>query len=515
MTSNFTTPILSSNSGKNLERLTEFAEFWKIPYARQITSLRGDPIFSSGKTDFAVRSGHPTVVSPSGPEDSRKIASDYGLEVRQRKATLTLPVKNTEPVALDAIIYEFQGSRLEPVISSDNGTYVLSRIEGTGIHLLSLDIVREYEERLYGGIEDSPSTRFKLISRLPVPYNIVPRPIRDWSLRRSLTKGQQDKEPAPVEFLRLVFLAALATVSENPIPRLAFWRKGKTYAMAVTHDIETSEGLNNGTGQLLRIEKDVKVRSTWNIPTDRYKLSARGLTELAKEGDIGAHDTFHDGRLILSPLEEKISRARQAKEKLEKLSGVSVFGFRAPLLQHSQELLSAIGKAGYEFDSSTPSSEWVSPTSSKPHGTGTVFPFQYEDIWEIPVSLPQDHQLIRIRQLSTNEAVKVTLKTASHLRALGGACILLVHPDYDYASLENEQDYRQLVDFFTVDPKCAVMTMKELVTWWKVRNGARITLSDAEPRIVNGTRTESSADGLHIETITGYDQNGLRIENRS
>lgn len=513
MTNSYTTAILSSTSDQNLERLTEFAEFWKIPYTRQITSVQSDPIFSSGKNDIATTSSHPTVVSPSSTEDARKIASDYGITLRQRETTLTLPGRNRELVRLDTIIHEFQGSKLEPVISSNDGTPLLSRIEGTRVHLLSLDIVHEYEERLYDGIEDAPSTRFKITSKLPVPYSLVPRPIRDWSLRRSLKRGQYEKEPAPVEFLRLAFIATLITISENPIPHIAFWRAGKTHAMAITHDVETSRGLNQGTKQLLQIEKDAKVRSNWNIPTDRYKITARVLTELAKQGDVGAHDTSHDGRLILLTLEDKISRVRQAKEKLEKLTGTTVFGFRAPLLQHSRELLSAISMAGYEYDSSTPSSEWVSPTSSKPHGTGTVFPFQYDGIWEIPVSLPQDHQLTRIRQLSTKEAVKVTLKAASHVRALGGVCVLLVHPDYDYASPENEQDYRQLVESFTADPECTVMTMKEVVTWWKLRTDARISISDSELRIVNRTGREDRSTGLHIETITGYDQNGLRVRN--
>ena len=514
MTSNFTTTTISAPNELALERLTEFAEFWKIPYTKQLTGVKSDPIFASGRTEIATKSNHPTVFSPRGIDDARKIALYYGLEVRQRETILSLPVKQSQSVTMQTIIHEFQGSNLEPVISSDNGTQILSRISGTQIYLLPVDIVREYEQKLYTRMEDSPSIRFRLISKLPIPYSIIPSNIRDWSLRRSLGRNKQEKEPAPVEFLRLVFIAALAKLSDKPIPRLAFWKKGKTYATAITHDVETSKGLATGTEQLLSIEESLDIRSTWNIPSDRYKLPARSLKQLAQKGDIGAHDTLHDGRLILSSLKEKINRARRAKEKLERLTGASVLGFRAPLLQHSRELIISVGRAGYEYDSSTPTLEWVSPTSSRPHGTGTVFPFQFEGIWEIPVSLPQDHQLTRIRQLSTSDAVKTTLETASHVKALGGACVLLVHPDYDYAYPENEHDYKQLLGSFMHDAECAVMTMKDLVTWWSLRSNSTIDLTGSEPQIVHELGAKGSENGLLIETITGYDRNGLRIEDK-
>ena len=514
MSSNFTTTTISALKEPDLERLAEFAEFWKIPYTRQLTGEKSDPVFASGRTEIATNSNHPTVFSPRGIDDARKIALYYGLEVRQRETTISLPVKPSHTVTMQTIIHEFQGSNLEPAISSDNGTQILSRISGTQIYLLPIDIVREYEQRLYTGMEDSPSIRFRLISKLPIPYSIVPPNIRDWSMRHSLGRNKQEREPAPVEFLRLVFIAALAKISEKPIPRLAFWKRGKLYAAAITHDVETSKGLSTGTEQLLSIEEGLDVRSTWNIPSDRYKLPARSLAQLAQKGDLGAHDTLHDGRLILSSFEEKINRARRAKEKLERLTGASVLGFRAPLLQHSRELIESVGKAGYEYDSSTPTLEWVSPTSSLPHGTGTVFPFQFKGICEIPVSLPQDHQLTRIRQLSTSDAVKTTLETASHVKALGGACVLLVHPDYDYAYPENELDYKHLLGSFTHDAECVVMTMKNLVSWWKLRSNSTIDLSGSEPRIVHQLGTKDSENELLIQTITGYDRKGLAIEDK-
>lgn len=513
MAGNFSTTILASEKPQNLQRLVEVAEFWKIPYDSNITKDHIGTIFSSGRIERSIAKDHYVIISPCDQENAGRLASEYGLECRSQVENLTLRLNRTNSATLNIYHYEFSGQRLEPIIRSGYNK-MLSRVEGTDTYVLSLDLVGEYERRLYGGLDDSPSTRFRLLSKLPVSYNIIPQRIRDWSLRRSLDRQTQENNLAAVDFLRILFLASLAAISDKPIPRIGFWRKGKKYSMAITHDVETSYGLRTGSKQLLHVEKEIGVRSTWNIPSDRYYLPREILSSIASEGDIGAHDTVHDGRLILSSLEEKIDRTRKAKEKLERLSGASVVGFRSPLLQHSRELLTAIGKAGYEYDSSTPSSETISPTSSKPHGTSTVFPFEYGGILEIPVSLPQDHQLTRIRQLNTSDAAKKILDVASHVRELGGVCVLLIHPDYEYGLPENEGDYKSLLEAFQADISCEMLTMKQIAGWWKKRMETSIDLSNTEPRLIRPqpTASASTEDGLHIEMITGYDKDGFRVE---
>src|SRR5207245_11021107 len=151
---------------------------------------------------------------------------------------------------------------------------------------------------------------------------------------------------------------------------------------------------------------DVGVASECNITRERYPISSQLLISLAGAGEVGAHDTKHDGRLIFESFENKVERVGRCKSRLESLCKKEVRGFRAPLLQHGQELLAALGKAGYMYDSSAPSWEPLSPTSFRPHGVGTVFPFFVSGLLEIPVSLPQDHQLIRVSGLATSEAVE-------------------------------------------------------------------------------------------------------------
>ncbi len=513
----FPTTALTSTLEENRDRLVEFAEFWKIPYTTRVRSGTGQVIFSSGRIDQSNTDDNPIILSPTGPEDSARIASDYGLELKTKETCLQPTVRRGVKASLRTTVREFVGPSLQTVLSFDD-TRILSRLEGSKIYFLSIDIVGEYESRLYDGLEDIPSTRFRLLSKFPASYNMVPSKFRNWSLRRAISaEGLQEGKMGSVECLRTIFLASLAVVWDRPIPRIAFWKPGKSYSMAITHDVETRRGLVDGAHQLLGIEKNLGLRSTWNIPSDRYPLSTASLREIIEAGDIGAHDTAHDGRLVLLSFQEKVSRAIQAREKLERLCEKKVRGFRAPLLQHSSELLTAVRRAGYEYDSSVPSWETLSPTSQKPHGVGTVFPLLLNGIWEIPVSLPQDHQLIQLQDLTPAEATKHTLQQARWIRGLNGSCILLVHPDYDYGLEENEKDYRHLLEAFSRDPACDIMTMREVADWWALRNGAQIGTVHGEPCIIPseiGHHATPGMENLLLEFVTGYDRDGFRVEAR-
>jgi hypothetical protein len=299
--------------------------------------------------------------------------------------------------------------------------------------------------------------------------------------------------------------------SEGPVPRIGFWERGKEYVASVTHDTESRKGLEEGAPNLLDVETKLGIRSTWNLPSDRYAVSTPVLRDLAKVGDIGAHDTRHDGRLILVSLEAKTQRATQSKRKLELTGNTTVLGFRSPLLQHSRELLTAVEKAGYEFDSSVPSWEPLSPTSQKPHGMGTVFPLQIDGIIEIPVTLPQDHQFLRIMGLSPRETVNELLHLSAWIRMIGGACIILVHPDYEFGQPEYQTEYARLLEEFRKDPQCKIMTMKEIARWWKMRNAAYIDISNGVASIRSG-QNDPAVGTLDLQIVTGYGSNGFEIQ---
>jgi len=364
---------------------------------------------------------------------------------------------------------------------------------------------------MYDRIDENPSRRFRLLTKMPFSYRIVPSSIRNRVFKaKGSISGLREQALGPVECLRSIFLAALVIASGSPIPTIGFWRRGKSYALAVSHDVETRVGLEDGAGVLIGVEKEIGIRSTWNIPSDRYPLSSQLLIALAETGEVGGHDTKHDGRLVFTSFKDKVGRVRRCRERLESLSKREVRGFRAPLLQHGRELVEALGRAGYEYDSSMPSWEPLSPTSLGPHGVGTVFPFLISGIVEIPVSMPQDHQLIRVGGLSVEQAVDQLLEVSRWVKKIGGACVLLVHPDYEFGQESGRDEYRRLLETFRLDPTCDVMTLGEMARWWTYRQESHL---DATGMIsARSSESKDRVGELDLEFVTGYSSEGFKVE---
>ncbi len=512
MTGPLASVTLTADVPENLSTLAELADFWKLPYSTSLNGSTTCVLISSGiPSDEKTSDDEPVVIIPAKPEDFQKLASKYDVRTVGKRVTVRLPIAPGASTAIITTITEFQGLRLQPLLTA-NGVTLLSRVRGTRTNLASLDIVSEYRRRVYDGLEDEPSSIFRLVSTMPVSYHVVPGTLRNWSLRRARhATGPDEESIGPVECLRAIFLASVVLASGERVPRIGFWEHGKKYVASFTHDTESRKGLEEGALSLLDVETKLGIRSTWNLPSDRYPVSTPVLRDLARAGDIGAHDTRHDGRLILVSLEKKTERATQCRRKLESSGNTTVLGFRSPLLQHSRELLTAIKLAGYEFDSSVPSWEPLSPTSQKPHGIGTVFPLKIDGITEIPVTLPQDHQFLRIMGLSPHETVDELLRLSAWIRTIGGACIILVHPDYEFGQPKYQTEYARLLEEFRRDPECKIMTMKEIARWWKLRSTAYLDVSTGEARI-RSKQSDPAVETLDLQIVIGYGSNGFEIE---
>jgi len=86
----------------------------------------------------------------------------------------------------------------------------------------------------------------------------------------------------------------------------------------------------------------------------------------------------------------------------------------------AQPTASRVSGQGWFSNTTRPCPSWeiLSPTSLKPHGVGTIFPFEINGILEIPVSLPQDHQLIRVAGQRPSAAVDTLLRLSTWIRGL-------------------------------------------------------------------------------------------------
>jgi peptidoglycan/xylan/chitin deacetylase (PgdA/CDA1 family) len=507
----FSPVVLIGNNEEEVSILKEYAEFWKVPFILASRANEKNTLLTSNTGAVLENVSNPVIISPTGVDGARGIAEQFGLELVSKEARVRMPVSPSASVSFQATLYQFSGPNLEERLG-DGHTTILYRIRGSNIHILSADLISEYRRLLHERMGEVANWKFRLVTRMPLSYSFIPSSLRNRAFRtKKDLVSVQGEVYGPVECLRSIFLASLVTVSSDPVPMVRFWRRGKSFALAVSHDVETRLGLEDGAARLIEVEKELGIRSTWNVPSDRYPLSSQLLVSLAKGGEIGAHDTRHDGKLLFTKGEAKVKRVRHCKERLERLSGKEVRGFRAPLLQHSRELVDSLGEAGYEYDSSMPSWEPLSPTSLKPHGVGTVFPFLISDVVEVPVSLPQDHQLIRAGGLGVAEAVDYLVDLSAWIKNIGGACVLLVHPDYEFSGGEGLEEYRRLLVSFRSDPSCDIMTLNEMARWWANRQRSYIDGSGKIETKLNDTSTIGRGE-LEVALAIGYGPNGFVIQ---
>jgi hypothetical protein len=512
LTEQLTSPVaLSARDSQNLAILREYAEFWKIPYTLEQVQDRDQILLTEGMIDGAISPEHsPVIISPAEVEEAKRVARRFDLDVSKEEVLLRMPVSPGTFVSLKTTLNQFSGSLLKPMLKAGDIT-ILHKVLGSNLHVLSVDLVSEYRRLIYGGLDENPSWKFRLLAMLPFSYDAIPASVRNrvFKARKSIAELREEML-GPVECLRTIFLASLLVSSGKTIPRIGFWRRGKSHALAVSHDVETQVGLEDGASRIVEVERKLNIRSTWNIPSERYPLSSQLLTSLARTGEVGGHDTKHDGRLLFAGYKGKVERLIQCKERLELLAKSDIRGFRSPLLQHSREILEAVAKAGFKFDSSLPSCEALSPTSLKPHGVGTIFPFSISGIVEVPVSLPQDHQLIRAGGLELGQAVDRLIDLSRWVKGVGGACVLLIHPDYEFGLEGGQDEYHRLLQTFRSDPSCDIMTLGELAEWWAKRERCQIVVTEGRVSLQQAKcQTEV---GLELEFVMTYGIEGFGVK---
>jgi len=286
-------------------------------------------------------------------------------------------------------------------------------------------------EGLLMKLSPRPSMFFRAASYVPGSYRLVPEKLRAMYLRY-LLRGKLARARG-LNFLRHIE----GTPLREPV--------GPHEATCImTHDIETRRGLVRAL-RLKLVEEKKDISSIWFVPSREFRLDRRILGRLAEGAEVGSHDLRHDGRIMFLSESRLVERFRESKSHIESLIEKPVRWFRAPLLQHHARMFRALARAGYEYDSSVPTWEPAHPVVGGPYWTGLIGPIEVSGILEVPLTLPQDHQMMHVLGLSPRETVKIWLRMASKLTELGGIITVLVHPDYEFADREGLKWYRRLV----------------------------------------------------------------------
>jgi len=252
----------------------------------------------------------------------------------------------------------------------------------------------------------------------------------------------------------------VANVAGEPVPWLAPWPRGRTWALVLTHDVETDPGYRRM--RLLRtVEERAGFRSSWNFVPKRYAVHDAVVHELTEAGfEVGVHGLYHDGRDLesLALLEERLPAMRASAERW------GAVGFRAPATHRMWDWMPRLG---FDYDSSYPDTDPFEPQAG---GCCTWLPFFNRQTVELPITLAQDHTMFVIQGCRDGAA---WLDKAEFLRARGGMALLITHPDY-MVEAHHLAAYERLLQHAGRDQECWRVLPRDVSAWWRRRAASSI-----------------------------------------
>jgi hypothetical protein len=383
---------------------------------------------------------------------------------------------------------------LEPIHDSDGRRVSAVWIDGRGTVFLPFDpgeVMQFLWSERYTRVGKAGRWRLARAVAIRAYYAVRPMMPRRLQLRLRRSVAHRQAPPAwpawPVEpglhDLYDWLFGLCSDVAGGPLPWVDLWPDGRLWALVLTHDVETAEGVQDL--ELLRADERRRgFRSSWNFVPLRYDVDPSVLDRLKEEGcEVGVHGLRHDGRDLASRrlLKRRLPAIRAYAERW------GAVGFRSPATQRSWDLMPRLG---FEYDSSYTDTD---PYEPQPGGCCTWLPFFNGATVELPITLPQDHTLFEILGHADGTLWR---DKASYIRARGGMVLVLSHPDYagdDRAA----RAWRELLSEFEQDLTVWQALPCEVAEWWRSRAASRVVRSG------DGWDVEGPAAGRARVRLTG------------
>jgi len=313
-----------------------------------------------------------------------------------------------------------------------------------------------------------------LHSRLPFDYTKTPVKIRNL-LFHALTSIQKDPGwpnwpiEKSVEFVRHLYIKSIALRLKKRIPYVSFWPYKKKFAISITHDCDTSSSFKN-MEKIREIERKYGIKSCWNILSNKYAIDKNILKTLQREGcEIGLHGYNHDNKTPFLEKELMIKRFANASEIIKEFG---IKGFRSESLLRNHKFLNFLADY-FEYDSSTCDTDIMSPVAVR-SGACTIFPFFIRNMVEIPITLPQDYRLIKLKK-TKQQMLDIWKNKIDFIRQANGAAVLLTHPDTHIFGNDRYLDvYEDVIKYLASFRDGWIATTNELSVWWKERSKTAI-----------------------------------------
>jgi peptidoglycan/xylan/chitin deacetylase (PgdA/CDA1 family) len=325
------------------------------------------------------------------------------------------------------------------------------------------------------------STYYSVRPMLPRRLQIALR--RAYSrVQRRATFPRWPVEPSLHDFYDLV-LRWSSELADSPVPWISPWPEGRTWALVLTHDVETAAGV-----ELLPVLRDVEqrlgYRSSWNFVPGRYQVEEELVQDLWRTGfEVGLHGLRHDGR-DLDP-QELPRRLPQMRRYAEDWGAV---GFRSPATQRAWSTMSGLP---FEYDSSYPDTDPFEPQAG---GCCSWLPFLIGDLVELPITLAQDHTLFVILGVQDG---RVWCDKVEHIRSRGGLALVLTHPDYLSGS-PLAAAYEELLTRYLDDPQVWRALPAAVADWWRRRAASSLVREGTGWRVVGPAAAEAGVSLTHV-----------------
>lgn len=202
------------------------------------------------------------------------------------------------------------------------------------------------------------------------------------------------------------------------IPFIWFWPDGYAGCAIVTHDVETSLGLDY-VKSMMDIEDSYDVKSSFQIiPERRYHAPQHLLNQIRASGcEVNVHDLNHDGHLF----RDRSEFVRRVKKINNYGREYGALGFRSGLLYRNLDWYDDLE---FSYDMSVPNVGHLDP---QPGGCCTVKPYFIGKILELPLTTIQDVALFHILKTYSIELWK---KQVNLILEENGLISFNIHPDY-------------------------------------------------------------------------------------
>jgi hypothetical protein len=407
------------------------------------------------------------------PEMSRRAQDKTCRLGRYRLASFTLfgrmAVNSAVPGILRGIGHGWRpadaviGAADEPVAAvwrDDDGNVFLPFDPAEVMHYFWSEKYRDVGRSAMSALVRRVSLRSYYLARPMLPRAVQLR------LRREFTRlqGKSSFPGWPIEdnlhnFYTWLF-SLVTDLAGGPVPFIDLWPGGRSWALVLTHDVETDVGYREM--DLLRdVERERGYKSSWNFVPLRYRVEDDVVRALRDEGcEVGVHGLRHDGRDLASRrmLERRLPAIRAYAKRWHAV------GFRSPATQRHWELMPMLG---FDYDSSYTDTD---PYEPQPGGCCTYLPYFNQKMVELPITMAQDHTLFTILQ---NPEAGTWLRKAQLLRERRGMVLILTHPDYAH-DRRIVDGYRRLLDEFQGDDTVWHALPRDVATWWRNRAASRI-----------------------------------------